>query len=356
MAQERFQEKTEKATPKKREKARQEGQVAKSAEIPSVLIMLVGIGVLYFSGQFSYHQLVSAMQANLIFDLAPELTTDASIRLLADVLWYFFLAVIPLMGGVFLIAVASNICQVGFHWSSKAIQPKLSKLSLAKGMTRIFSPKSIVQLVKAFLKLAIIGIVSFIVIKSEIPGMLTLYDTSASFIFSYILKVSFNIFMWVTVVMVVVAILDYIYQKWQFEKEMRMTKQEVKEENKQAEGDPQVKSRIRSIQMQAARRRMMQEIPEADVVVTNPTHLALALKYEPGGIGAPRVVAKGAGKVAERIKKMAKDYHIPVVENKKLARNLYKMVGVGDEIPSELYQAVAELLAYVYKLKGKSNG
>jgi flagellar biosynthetic protein FlhB len=135
-----------------------------------------------------------------------------------------------------------------------------------------------------------------------------------------------------------------------------MTKQEVKEESKQAEGDPQIKSRIRSIQMQAARRRMMQDIPEADVVITNPTHLALAIKYEPGSMGAPKVIAKGAGKVAERIRKMARDYQIPVIENKKLARNLYKLVGVGEEIPSEFYQAVAELLAYVYRLKRKSNG
>jgi flagellar biosynthetic protein FlhB len=356
MAQESFQEKTEKATPKKREKARREGQVAKSAEIPSVFILLVGVGILYFSGQFAYEQLVSAMRANLRIEVLSDFTIDACVALLADVLWYFFLAVIPIMGGVFLTAIASNVLQVGFHWSPKAIQPKLHKLSFFKGITRLFSAKSFIELTKAFVKIAIIGVVSFWVIKSEIPQMLTLYDTSASFILVYILTVSFKIFIWVTVVMVVVAILDYAYQKWQFEKELRMTKQEVKEESKQAEGDPQIKSRIRSIQMQAARRRMMQDIPEADVVITNPTHLALAIKYEPGSMGAPKVIAKGAGKVAERIRKMARDYQIPVIENKKLARNLYKLVGVGEEIPSEFYQAVAELLAYVYRLKRKSNG
>ena len=356
MAQESFQEKTEKATPKKREKARREGQVAKSPEIPSVLILLAGIGILYFSGRFSFNQLAAAMSANLLFDVTSEFTVQACVRLLGEVLRYFFLAVLPVMAGVFINAIAANLFQVGFHWSPKALQPKLSKLSLIKGITRLFSPKAFIQLVKAFVKIAIIGLVAYAVVKAEMPAMLTLHDTSAGFILAYIMKVSFKICLWVTVVMVVVAVLDYLYQKWQFEKDLRMTKQEVKEENKQAEGDPQVKSRIRSIQMQAARRRMMQEIPEADVIVTNPTHLALALKYKPGSMGAPRVVAKGAGNVAERIKKMAREYRIPVIENKKLARNLYKLVNVGDEIPSEFYQAVAELLAYVYRLKGKSNG
>jgi len=155
-------------------------------------------------------------------------------------------------------------------------------------------------------------------------------------------------------VMLLLAIADYAFQRWQFEKQLKMTKQEVKDEMKQTEGDPLVKSRIKSIQIQTARRRMMQEVPEADVVVTNPTHLAMAIRYDSGSMGAPRVVAKGAGHVAERIKQLASDHHIPVIENKKLAQNLYKLVKLGEEVPIQLYQAVAELLAYVYKLKGKT--
>jgi flagellar biosynthetic protein FlhB len=154
--------------------------------------------------------------------------------------------------------------------------------------------------------------------------------------------------------MIVVAIMDYSYQKWQFEKDLRMTKQEVKEEYKEAEGDPLVKSRIRSIQVQAARKRMMQQVPTADVVVTNPTHLAVAIKYDPLSMAAPQVIAKGAGLIAERIKALASEHHIPVVENKELARNLYKHLEVGEQIPSEFFRAVAELLAYVYRLKGKT--
>jgi len=181
-----------------------------------------------------------------------------------------------------------------------------------------------------------------------------MYHWEVGAILIYMLKVIFKIFIWVSMVMLLLAIADYAFQRWQFEKQLKMTKQEVKDEMKQTEGDPLVKSRIKSIQIQTARRRMMQEVPEADVVVTNPTHLAMAIRYDSGSMGAPRVVAKGAGHVAERIKQLASDHHIPVIENKKLAQNLYKLVKLGEEVPIQLYQAVAELLAYVYKLKGKT--
>jgi flagellar biosynthetic protein FlhB len=170
------------------------------------------------------------------------------------------------------------------------------------------------------------------------------------------LRVIFKIFIWVILIMTVLAVLDYAFQKWQFEEQLKMTKQEVKEEHKQTEGDPQVKARIKSLQLQTARQRMMHQVPEADVVVTNPTHLALAIRYTPDVMNAPRVVAKGSGAVAHRIKDVAMGHGIPVVENKKLAQNLYKLVNIGEEIPVQHYQAVAELLAYVYKFKGKTAG
>ncbi|MBW2153626.1 MAG: EscU/YscU/HrcU family type III secretion system export apparatus switch protein, partial [Deltaproteobacteria bacterium] len=209
-------------------------------------------------------------------------------------------------------------------------------------------------LIKAVLKLLIIGSVAFVVIREESERFPLLYRLDIPLILIFILKAAFKIFIVVLLIMLVIAALDFAFQKWQFEKQLKMTKQEVKEEQKQTEGDPQVRSRIRSIQYQVARRRMMQQVPQADVVVTNPTHLALAIRYDPGVMAAPEVVAKGAGLVAERIKEVASINGIPVVENKKLAQNLYRLVKIGEPIPVQLYQAVAEVLAYVYKLKGKT--
>jgi flagellar biosynthetic protein FlhB len=170
----------------------------------------------------------------------------------------------------------------------------------------------------------------------------------------YIFKVIFKIYLWVSAAMILLAALDYAFQKWQFEEKLKMTKQEVKEEFKRTEGDPQIKSRIRRVQLEVARRRMMQEVPKADVVVTNPLHLALAIRYDSVIMNAPQVVAKGAGHLAERIKALAREHNIPIVENKELAQDLFKMVEINDDVPSVFYHAVAEVLAYVYRLKGKA--
>ena len=354
MAEQGFQERTEKATPRKREQAREKGQVARSAEIPSVLVLLAGVLVIYFFGHYLYQGLAGVIRSALDFGQLPEFSTAVCLNFCSAVLLRFLLIMLPVMGAVFLAALAANLIQVGFHVSGEALMPKLDKLSVIKGLGRPVSMRSLVELVKSILKLAIICIVAYLAVKSETAGMLTLYDMSLNAIMAFILHAAFKLFLWVALIMALVAALDYGFQRWKFEQELKMTKQEVKEEAKQAEGDPQVKARIRSIQQQAARKRMMQALPQADVVVTNPTHLAVAIKYDPLTMGAPQVVAKGAGTVAARIRELAGGYGIPVVENKSLARNLYKTVEPGREIPSELYRAVAELLAYVYKLKGKS--
>lgn len=190
-------------------------------------------------------------------------------------------------------------------------------------------------------------------IRAELVPITFLYDNSVGYILLYMLKVSFWIFVKVCLIMLVVAMLDYAYQKWKFLDDQKMTKKEVKDETKQTEGDPLVKSRIRQLQHQAARKRMMADVPRADVVVTNPTRLAVALKYDGKTMDAPKVLAKGAGPVAENIRRIARENEVPLVEDKQLARNLYSSVDIGGEVPTELYQAVAELLAYVYKLKGK---
>ncbi len=349
-----FQEKTETATPKKRQEARQEGQVAKSVEISSVSVLLVGILCIYAFRNNFYNGFHDIMNFSFHIESIPPSNGSYYFNLAKLMGLKVFFLLFPVVLPVFIAALVVNFFQVGFVVAFKAIEPKFSKLSLIKGVGKLFSLKSLVELVKSIAKLSIIGTVSYFVIKGEIDNLAVLFHTSVANILIYMLKVAFKIYIYVILIMLVVAILDYIYQKWQFEKDLKMSKHEVKEENKQVEGDPMVKSRIRSLQQQAARKRMMKDIPEADVVVTNPTHLALAIKYDSMTMTAPHVVAKGAGLIAERIKSIAMENSIPVVENKELAQNLYKLVDIGEEIPAQFFQAVAEVLAYVYGLKGKS--
>lgn len=354
MAEDSFQEKTEEATPRKKRKAREEGQVAKSSEIASVLVLLLGISVLYLIGSYSYDKIEKVIHGLVTFEQIPAFTTEFCLSLLKLITTYYLIIVMPIMGAVFIAAFVSNYAQVGLNFSAKAITPKISKFDIIKGFARLFSLRSFVELFKSVTKLIIIGTVSYFAVRGEMDQLLKLYDADIAYIFLYTFKGIFKIFLWALIIMVLIAAMDYAYQKWQHEKDLRMTKQEVKEESKETEGDPQVKSRIRSIQMQAARKRMMQAVPDADVVVTNPTHLAVAIQYDPTQMEAPQVVAKGAGAIAARIKEIANEHQIPVVENKELARNLYKTIDVGETIGSDFFKAVAELLAYVYKLKGKT--
>ncbi len=354
MAEDSFQEKTEKATPRKRQKAREKGQAAKSVEITSVIVLLTGSVAMYIFGHYFYSNLLGIMRSSFTFNTVLDFDLSYCISFIGKVTIKFVFIILPLLGALFLAALAANFMQVGFLFSLGPIEPKLSKLSFIKGLKKLFSLRSFVELIKSILKLIIIGLVAYFVIAGQINHALTLQSADVAHIFVFILKVFFKIFIWVLLIMGALAALDYAFQKWLSEKDLKMTKQEVKEEAKQTEGDPQLKSKIRNIQYQTAKKRMMKEIPKADVVITNPTHLALALKYDPISMKAPKVVAKGAGSIAERIKKMAAMHNIPVVENRKLAQNLYKVVDVGEEIPSDMYKAVAELLAYIFKLKGKS--
>ncbi len=358
MAEESFQEKTEKATPKKRTKAREEGQVAKSREISSVCVIFVGMMSLLLFGAFIYTNTLTVMKHSFLAIGTPGLDMDMArcVEIANQVIGQFFVIVSPVMAAVFVAALLSNFMQVGFAISVKAIKPKFSKFNPIAGVKRLFGPNSLNEFVKSLWKLAIIGVIAYWTIKNEFKHLVPLADTSVASILIYILKIFFKMFMRAIIAMIFMAAADYAFQKWQFEKKLKMTKQEVKEEHKQTEGDPTVKSRIRSVQYQMARRRMMQEVPKADVIVTNPTHLALALQYESTGMNAPKVLAKGAGAVAQRIKEIAEDHDIPIVENKDLAQSLYKLVDIGDEVPAQFYQAVAEVLAYVYKLKGRLMG
>lgn len=347
-------EKTEDPTSRKLTKAREEGQVAKSVEIPSVFVVAAGVLALYASAFYIYQQLMSVFHFNFRFGQIPLLNNLEVVRLLAFHTQKIIFILIPVVIPILVVALLANFAQVGFVISFKSLEPKLSRLDPINGFKQKFSSRAAVEFVKTLLKVGIIAAVAFLAIRSELSEILKLYDHSIGFILLFVLKVSFWIFIKVCLIMLVVAILDYAYQRWKFLDDQKMTKKEVKDETKQTEGDPLVKSRIRQLQQEAARKRMMADVPQADVVVTNPVRLAVAVKYDGETMDAPQVLAKGAGPIAANIRKVARENEVPIVEDKLLARNLYSSVDIGDEVPGEFYQAVAELLAYVYKLKGKS--
>lgn len=261
--------------------------------------------------------------------------------------------VAPIFIIVVIMGAGATIGQIGFLTAWENLTPDLNRINPLSGFTKIMNMRSLVEGLKSLLKIAIVGIVSFMIIKKELVFTPQVVQLSVGQIFAYMGHVTFKLVGGICVFMGGLAALDYGFQRWDLEKRMRMTKQEVKEEFKQREGDPLIKSRIKRIQRDLAQKRMMEAVPKADVVVTNPTHIAVALKYDRENMAAPVVVAKGADFVAEKIKELARKYNVPVIENKPLARNLFKNIKIGHPIPKSLYNAVAEVLAYVYRIKGK---
>ena len=351
MAESNFEEKTEAPTPKKRADTRKKGEVAKSRELPSVAVLVAGLASLAVFGSFMYSQIQKAM-GNVLAAIPSSAKAAGDLpELVSDMTAQFALMMAPQLAAVFLAALLSNIMQVGFMASGELIKPKLSKLDPLKGLGRLFSIQSVMELFKSVLKLVIVGVVAYFAIKSEMERVGMLADMELGAMVAYILLTTFKISLKCALAMIVLVAADYAFQKWQFEKRNKMTKKEIKDEFKNTEGDPIVKSRIKSIQMEMARKRMMQDVPKADVVITNPTHYAVALKYDGLSMNAPAVLAKGAGEIALKIKEIAAQHQIPVVENKTLARSLFALAEIGREIPAGSYQAVAEVLAVVYKLK-----
>ncbi|KPA13420.1 flagellar biosynthesis protein, protein export component FlhB [Candidatus Magnetomorum sp. HK-1] len=348
-------EKTEAPTGKRRGKAREEGQVAKSVEVGSVAVLLSGLASLYIFGTYLYGRLEYFIHDAFGIWANPTFTDADFLSFAKRYIEDYIITLLPiflLIMSVTFIVQATQVGGIKFAW--KTLKPKLSAFNPLSGLKRIlFSPQSLVELSKSVAKLVVVGWIAYVIIRDEMSFLINLGDMEIRSIFMYILSVMFRIFLSVSLVMIFIAVLDYAYRVYEHEKNLKMTKQEIKDENKQSEGDPQVKQRIKAVQREMAMRRMMEEVPKADVVVTNPIHLAIALKYENFSMSAPKVLAKGAGLVAENIKKRAKEHDIPIVENKELARNLFSLVEIGSEIPTTLYQAVAEVLAYVYRLKGK---
>ena len=347
-------ERTEKATPKRRSEARKKGQVAKSREVTSVMVLLAGLSALFLLGSYYYGQL-STLMIKSFSQIGTIVVSPENIHVLQNQLLVSVgLILAPFLGVVVVVSVVSNYVQVGGLWSWELLKPDPAKVFSWQGLRRIFSLQSLMELLKSIGKILIVGGMAYYTIKEELPNIPPLMNQEIGTISRYIFSVSFDIFLNTVLVMVLLAGLDYVYQRWSYEKGLRMNKQEVKDEGKQAEGDPLVRARMRSMQRDLARRRMMAEVPKADVIITNPTHIAVALLYTSGEMDAPRVVAKGAGFVAEKIKAIGQEHEIPILENKPLAQILYKTVEVGQMIPATLYHLVADVLAFVYRVKKKT--
>ena len=344
-------DKTEEPTEKRRQDARKKGQVARSQELNTAFVLLMGFFVLRILWEYIYENIAS--YTIYIYTHMPESTSVEVIKeLFIGIMLLLAKTAFPVMAAIMIIGLGINIFQVGFMLSTEKIEPKLSKLNPINGFGRIFSKRSLVELVKSIFKIIVIGSFLYMYLKDQIPFIpyLIYFDLGKSL--EEIASIIFNMVFKVIAIIIVMAVLDYAYQKWQTTQDLKMSKQEVKDEFKQMEGDPQIKGKIKRKQREMAMMRMMQEVPKADVIITNPTHLAIALMYKQGMV-APLIVAKGQDLVAEKIKQIARDHKITIVENKPLARALYTAAEVGDVVPQELYQAVAEVLAYVYKLKNR---
>ena len=344
-------ERTEDATPRRRQESRERGQVARSREIDSVAVLLGGLVLLYLSAPLAYEGLASlmrfafgeAMSRPLTASSAQELVSSVSVRALG----YFA----PLAGGLLVVALLASYGQVGLMITPQSIEPKLDKLDPVQGLKRLFSLRSVMQAFFSLVKLAIVVGVFYLAIRNRIGEFFPLAQGTAPGVFGYLCRTVALVGFQASAVLVVIALADFGYQRWEHERSLRMTRQEVREEMKRLEGDPIMKSRIRQVQREVARRRMMQDLPKADAVVTNPTHYAVALRYDAATMEAPTVVAKGRDLLAERIKEIARFHGIPFVEDRFLARALYRAAEVGSPVPFGLYQAVARVLAYIYQLR-----
>lgn len=354
MAEESAEEKTEAPSDKKRQDARERGTVAKSTEVNSVIVLLTGILMLKVFGGWMFHEITLSTTDFFSGITDISMNTERFIVLTCQALLLMAKVALPIAGAILVTGVVANIAQIGFLFTTKPLVPNVEKINPISGLGRLFSIRSLFEAMKNLTKLAIIALVAYLTLRAEFDDMLHLSDTSVVTIWMFILTIGFKILLRIALVLIIIAILDYAYQRYEHEKKLRMSHQELKEERKQLEGDPQIKARIRSLQREMARRRMMEQVPKATVVVTNPTFIAIALRYEPSEQDAPVVVAKGKRIIAERIKELALNNAIPIVENKPLARAMFDKVEPGLPIPVEFFTAVAEIMAYVYRLRNRS--
>ena len=344
-------EKTEEPTAKRKADARKKGQVGRSQEISAAFVLLAGFLAMKVLGSSIYEEIVN-YTVYIFGHLNQDMNTESVTQIFLGVMEVLARTALPIMLIIMIVGVAINIAQVGIAFTTEPLEFKLDNLNPITGFGRIFSKRSLVELVKSVLKIIIIGFFIYHYLVDEVLQMpkLIYLDLHASM--ERISKIIMDLAFEICGVFLILAVLDFGYQKWQTLQDLKMSKEDVKEEMKQSEGDPQIKGKIRQKQRQMAMQRMMQEVPKADVIVTNPTHFAVALQYS-AGMRAPIVVAKGQDLVAQKIKAVAREAGVVIVENRPLARALYASVQIGDIVPQTLYKSVAEVLAYVYRLKKK---
>lgn len=346
-------EKTEKATPKKRRDTRKKGQVAKSQDLNSAVIFFLVFLFLQFFSAYVIDGAINIFRHSFDESILMTVTVDSIHLIFIDI----FIELLYLIGPIMLVAliagIGGNFLQVGFMVTPEPLTPKLERLDPVKGFKRIFSIRAIVELLKSILKISFVGIVTFSILWSNIDQVLMLSQKTVWDTLKTVVELVLKMGVAASLSLLFLALLDYLYQRYDFEKNIRMSKQDIKDELKNTEGDPLIRSRIKQKQREMAMSRMMQEVPKADVVITNPTHYAVALKYDEEKDDAPVVIAKGVDFIAQKIRAVAEENEIVIVENRPLARALYEELDIGDQIPEQFFKAVAEILAYVYRIKNK---
>lgn len=356
MAEESDLEKTEPASPRRLEKAREEGQIARSRELNTFLVLAVGVATLWFSAGFLYQQLIHLFQQSMAFDGRIISEPTALVTHVVGVVQKVFFGLSPLLLMVFITAVIAPVLLGGLVFSTKSLAPKLERLNLLKGIKRLFAWQTLIELIKTLAKAGLIGTIAVWVLWHYRDAMLSLSYVNINAALIQGMRLMALCCALIVAGLLVIVLIDVPWQLFSYFKKLRMSLQEVKDEHKESEGDPHVKGRIRAQQREMAQQRMMAQVPTADVVITNPHHYAVALRYEEQGAGAPALVAKGTGFLAQRIRETAAEYRIPLLEAPALARIIHHHVALEQEIPPVLYASVAQVLAWVYQLKNWEKG
>lgn len=349
-------EKSEQPSSRRLEQAREKGQVPSTKELSPVVVFFSAMGMIALWAPLAWQHLQRTSTDWFQAAGLRVMTPDTLYALAVEIVEHGMVIILPFAMVMLVMSVLATMIQTGPLWIEDGLKPKISKLNPVTGLKRVVSLRGVAELLKSLMKLAILCGITYFIIQDHLSEIVEFPGLSFGEVFHRIGRMAFLLVMAIGLVLLLLALADFAYQRWQFMRDQRMTKQEVKDELKDSEGNPLIRSRRMSLQRDRARQRMMQDVPKADVVITNPTHLAVALKYDPDKSDAPMVLAKGAGYVAEHIKQVARSAGIPIVENKPVAQGLYKLVEIGRTIPADLYKAVAEILAYVYRLKHGHEG
>lgn len=347
------------ATPHKRNESREKGQVAKSNELATTLALIGVLSFFFVAGYDTYHHLIDIMYGAFTA-IGGQLSAGKTILIFLGLMGIAFKIIAPVLIVAVIVGVLGNIFQIGLIFSSQPLMPQMSRINPISGFQRILSMRGLFEAVKSIFKIGLIGYIVYRTIMSGLVDVVSLVDADksniAALFVSTVGRIGFQVFLRAALALLFLSIFDFLYQRWQHEQDIRMTREEMREEMKRTEGDPEIRRRIRRVQRELSQARMMKAIPEADAVITNPVHLAVAIKYDYEVMDSPYVVAKGERKIARQIREIAEEHGVPIVENPPLAQALYKNVEVGEVIPMEFYQAIAEVLAYVHELTNRYRG